>query len=146
MVRNLTTSGYGGKIYSLAFDSNSLNVTATTNGGSGPTWHSLSRHHPLLYSTTELSEPAGEVRAYRYDTQGHLERVNSGRVAAGPVHIALTRDGRRLFTANYTSGSLSELKVKEDGRIDESVPARNRFYKGTGPNKARQEAPHVHGW
>lgn len=150
MTRTLVASGYGGKIYTLAFDPTAsdrpLSVIATADGGKAPTWFSLSERHPILYTTDEFAEPDGEIRSFRYSAEGHLTPVNLGKVAEGPVHIALTRDGRRLFTANYTSGSLSELKLKEDGSIDESVPARTNKYKGTRPNKARQEAPHVHGW
>lgn len=150
MTATLLTSGYGGKIYSLAFDPSNkapaLVITSTTEGGAAPTWFTLAERHAVLYAGCEFAEPDGEVRVFRYDRKsGHLSPLNTGKVGQGPVHIALTSDGRRLFTANYTSGSLSELAVREDGTIDESVEAKTRRYKGSGPYTARQEAPHVHG-
>lgn len=150
MSRNLLTSGYGGKIYSLSFDPNknapALVIASTAEGGPASTWFSLSERHPIIYAGCEFAEPDGEVRSFRYDkASGRLSPLNTGKCGQGPVHIALSSDGRRLFTANYTDGSLSELALKEDGSIDVSVEAKTQRYSGSGPSKERQEAPHVHG-
>ncbi|BGP31241.1 hypothetical protein JCM10296v2_003005 [Rhodotorula toruloides] len=147
MSRTLLTSGYGGKIYTLSFDptSSSLRTTSTVSCGKAPTWLTLSGQHPIVYTGDEFSQPDGVLHAFRFDASGSLDSLPSAKVAEGPVHFCLSGDGKRLFTANYASGTLSVVGIKEDGTFDEEGKVETRAFKGTGPKKDRQEAPHVHG-
>ena len=57
-----------------------------------------------------------------------------------PCHLTLSPDGRHLYTANYSSGSISEFHLKE------GLPAgRPRIIRHTGSGiKPRQKSPHPH--
>ncbi|MGI5347141.1 lactonase family protein [Streptomyces sp. CA-250714] len=59
---------------------------------------------------------------------------------AGPTHLAATDS--TLYTANYTSGSVTALPLHADGRL--SSAAVTHQHHGRGPVGERQEGPHAH--
>ncbi|MBO8191868.1 lactonase family protein [Streptomyces oryzae] len=59
---------------------------------------------------------------------------------AGPTHLAVTRDA--LYTANYTSGSVTALPLRADGSL--GTRALTHQHHGRGPVAERQEGPHAH--
>ncbi|GJN89675.1 hypothetical protein Rhopal_002662-T1 [Rhodotorula paludigena] len=147
MVHTLLTSGYGNEVAALSFDpaAGSLTKTHTTQIANAPTWLTLSPTHDLAYTGAEFSEPDGVLTALAFDrATGAVREVSTATVGAGPVHFALSRDGTSLYSANYGSGSVSRVQLDADGTF---VPGSSESlsFKGTGPNKARQEAPHPHG-
>ncbi|WNF25665.1 lactonase family protein [Streptomyces sp. C11-1] len=60
--------------------------------------------------------------------------------AEAPTHLALASG--HLITANYGSGSVTALPVRADGTLG-AVSSVLR-HEGSGPDTARQEAPHAH--
>lgn len=76
-----------------------------------------------LYAASEVEK--GVVQAWSIAANGELKSLNqvaSG--GAGPVYLSLTPDGRHLLVANYVSGSIAVLPVKEDGSLGEAVDVR----------------------
>lgn len=70
-----------------------------------------------------------------------LNQVDTGGVNG--VHLALDNSGRFLVVANYTSGGVSVLAVKEDGRLGEVVQVAP--LNGTpGPHRVEQASAHPH--
>ena len=62
---------------------------------------------------------------------------------AAPCHLATSRDGRWLATANYASGSVSLHPVLEDGSLGTRTDLAEHH--GTlGPRADRQDGPHAH--
>ena len=92
-----------------------------------------------LYGTT-LRGPGGVVVLNEIPFGGYIEEKT---VAAGgktPCHLTLSPDGRFLYTANYSSGSVSEFRLK-DG-LPVGLP---RIIRHTGRGvKPRQKSPHPH--
>lgn len=92
-----------------------------------------------LYGTT-LRGSGGVVVLDTMPFGGYIE-VKS--VAAGgktPCHLTLSPDGKFLYTANYSSGSVSEFRL-EDG-LPSNFP---RIIRHTGRGaKPRQKSPHPH--
>ena len=92
-----------------------------------------------LYGTT-LRGAGGVVVLDEVPFGGWIEAKS---VAAGgktPCHLTLSPDGAFLYTANYSSGSVSEF------RLENGLPAgRPRIirHRGHGP-KPRQKSPHPH--
>lgn len=144
----LITSGYGGDVDVLQFDASARSLTkeSTTTVPDAPTWSTLSHTRPVVYVGAEFAEPDGLLHAFSYDAQGgKLNPLgDTAKVGAGPVHIALSPDGRRLYTANYSGGSVSTVELDAEGKFV-AGSEQTQAFKGTGPNKERQEAPHVHG-
>lgn len=93
-----------------------------------------------LYAASEVEK--GVVQAWRIAASGELSELNqvaSG--GAGPVYLSLTPDGRHLLVANYVSGSIAVLPVKEDGSLGEAVDA----HQDQGPAGTARPAAAVEG-
>ena len=93
-----------------------------------------------LYAASEVEK--GVVQAWRIGSNGELRELNqvaSG--GAGPVYLSLTPDGRHLLVANYVSGSIAVLPVKEDGNLGEAVDV----HQDQGPAGAERPAAAVEG-
>ena len=58
-----------------------------------------------------------------------------------PCFVTLAPDRRHLYTANYSSGDLSEIPLDNDGKI--AGEARTIRHTGRGPTP-RQKSPHPH--
>ena len=70
-----------------------------------------------------------------------LNQADTGGVNG--VHLALDGSGRFLVVANYTSGSVSVLPVREDGRLGEVIQVVP--LPGTpGPHRVEQASAHPH--
>ncbi len=107
--------------------------------------------HPsgrFLYAIGELSgskgKQAGAVRAFSIELEsGKLRLLNqqpSG--GAGPCHLAVDKSGRCVLVANYGSGSIAALPLREDGRL--SPPSATIQHQGSSVNPQRQAGPHAH--
>lgn len=93
-----------------------------------------------LYAASEVEK--GVVQAWRIGSNGELRELNqvaSG--GAGPVYLSLTPDGRHLLVANYVSGSIAVLPVKEDGNLGEAVDV----HQDQGPAGAERPVAAVEG-
>ncbi|MDI9471064.1 MAG: beta-propeller fold lactonase family protein [Bacillota bacterium] len=74
----------------------------------------------------------------RSDSDDPLAAVEIG--AGGPCHLAVHENW--VFTANYGSGSISCLRLTDDGRQARLVAVIQ--HSGSSTNKGRQEGPHTH--
>ncbi|MBC8064727.1 MAG: lactonase family protein [Chlorobia bacterium] len=93
-----------------------------------------------LYAVNEYSE--GEASAFAIEPTG-LRKLNTVKFdGRGPCHISMDAGGRWLFISAYGGGTMSILPIKADGSIGEATE--NFKNQGMGPNKGRQEAPHMH--
>ncbi len=105
-----------------------------------PSYLVLHPNRKFLYAVNEYSD--GEAVAFAVE-EGGLRRLNSVKFdGRGPCHISIDETGKWLFVSAYGGGTLNALPIQDDGRIGEVTG----FFKnqGTGPNKSRQEAPHMH--
>ncbi|MFF1556655.1 lactonase family protein [Streptomyces sp. NPDC058279] len=135
------TSGGGRGITTAAVDpaTGALTPLAVTETAENPSCLTLDRDTGVLYAVSEAED--GGVAAYRTGADGltaHGPLVPVG--ASGPTHLSLA--GRRLLTANYTSGSVSSLPLDPEG-IPSGPPA-VVAHQGSGPDTERQEGPHAH--
>jgi 6-phosphogluconolactonase len=82
-----------------------------------------------------------KVYAYKIEKDGALTLLNSQKIDGDyACHLAIIKD--RLVLANYVSGNLLSFPIKNDGSL---APCSQEIkHKGTGPNKDRQEASHLH--
>ena len=103
-----------------------------------------------LYAVNEVEDYAqadggkgGSVTAFRRDAaSGKLAEQNivpSG--GSGPCYITVNRAGRAAFVANYNNGTLSSFRITPKGL---EGPVTVFASHGSGPNKERQKAPHLH--
>ncbi|OPJ57308.1 lactonase family protein [Clostridium oryzae] len=101
-----------------------------------------------LYSVMELQDydgiPGGAVSAFKIDHEtGKLDLINSKPTyGKDPCHLTLSSNGKYLFVSNYSSGSLTVFRMEKNGSIGDRINFIQ--HTGSGPNKDRQEAAHVH--
>lgn len=143
--------GAGSKgIYRARLDqtTGALGATTLATELTNPSFVAVSRDHRFLYAVSEVAvadatgEKSGFVSAYSIGTDGGLtalNRVSSG--GADPCHITVSRSGRTVAVANYSSGSTIAVGVNADGSLGKATIDR---HVGHGPNTQRQEAPHAH--
>lgn len=98
----------------------------------------------LIYTVSEMDGDAAAVSAWTTVAGTPrlrlLNRVSSG--GDSPTHLSVSPDGRSVVVANYGGGSTSSFHVLADGSLSQAV-SHVQFH-GSGPYKARQEAPHAH--
>jgi 6-phosphogluconolactonase len=148
MIVGTYTGGKSEGIYVYKFnskDGTSTEVSHTTT--SNPSYVTVSPNKKFVYAVSENANNGngGEVYAYSFDKgTGTLTFVNKQFTGGDhPCYVDIDKTGKWLFTANYSSGTLSVLPVNADGSIGEAT-TRIEDHETTGPNKERQEKPHVH--
>lgn len=128
-------------------------VTAAVAPGSGaltqlgaldalpdPSWLALSPDGRTLYAVSETAE--GAVAAFHVTGDGPRPAGREVPVdGSGPTHLSLFAG--HLLTANYGSGSVSAVPLREDGTLARSVSGVLR-HSGSGPHPQRQQGPHAH--
>jgi 6-phosphogluconolactonase len=113
-----------------------------------PAFLTLSRDGNFLYSVSETASTgtakSGAVSAFAVDAGTGALRFLNRQLSNGtsPCHLCLGLDGKALFTANYSSGTVTMLPVLADGHLGE--PCGSIQHRGRGPNASRQEGPHAH--
>ncbi|MFZ2609524.1 MAG: lactonase family protein, partial [Raoultella planticola] len=100
----------------------------------------VSRDGKTLYAASEVEK--GVVQAWRIEANGELTDLNQvSSLGAGPVYLSLTPDGRHLLVANYVSGTVAVLPIKDDGSLGEAVDS----HQDQGPAGAERPAAAVEG-
>lgn len=131
-------------VYYVSIDKKTLLSTIISHSDKidNPSFLDISKDRKHIYTVCETD--GGSVQALSFNQSTgefkHSNIVNSG--GAHPCHITLDKTGKWIFTGNYTGGSLGVLPVKTDGTAGQPTQIIQHY--GTGPNKNRQEKPHVH--
>lgn len=124
----------------------SLKEVFSFNGVSNPSYLALSEDGTVLYSVMEdmtyEGRPGGGVASFWIAGDGVTLLGSEGTGGAAPCHLLC--DGKRgcLYAANYMGGSVAMFRLNPDGSIGELCDIKQ--HTGCGPNKERQEGPHVH--
>ncbi len=107
--------------------------------------HPDGRH---LYAVSEIfnfeGKRSGAASAYEVDPHtGSLTLLNKvSTVGVGPCYVTVDKSGRDALVANYGSGSVAVLPIKQDGSLAEASAFIQ--HTGSGANPQRQKAPHAH--
>lgn len=130
-------------VYTLRFDLETGAIKQLHAGPKvdSPSFLATSHDGSFLYAVNETT--SGEVTSFMIDkTDGSLS-IQSSQKSLGvhPCHISLDKSGMHALVANYSSGTVTSLPINRDGSL---APGTSVQQKGTGPNKARQEAAHAH--
>src|SRR5687768_17892363 len=144
------TSGKSEGIYVFEFDPNTgdHNLLSTVKA-SNPSYLAVAPNQKMVYAVTEDAEvtksgTGGGVSAFSFDkSTGKLTPVNE-QFSGGkhPCYVAIDKTAKWVFAGNYSSGNVGVFQVKPDGSIDTVKQVVQ--HSGSGPDKNRQEAPHVH--
>ena len=112
-----------------------------------PFFLALSPDHRFLYSIHARKFGGAEhehVAAYAIDGRsGRLKLLNrQSALGSAACYLEVDATGRTVLVANYSSGSVAALPVREDGSLGEA----SSFFQhaGASVDPARQKGPHAH--
>jgi 6-phosphogluconolactonase len=107
-----------------------------------PSYQAVDKKGNFIYSVNESDE--GKISAFRYDRRnGSLLLVNQqSNNGSAPCYVSIDKTGKWLFAGNYSSGNLTVHPIRPDGSIGSIQQVVQ--HSGSGPNKNRQQSPHVH--
>jgi 6-phosphogluconolactonase len=139
------TTGESQGLYRFIADSDSGNIESITLAAKidNPTYLSISKNNENLYSVTKLGDSGG-VAAYEITAStGELKSLNY-QISAGkpPCHVSMDEKCNYVFSSNYHKGTLEVFPLNKHRSI--APPLFSVTHEGTGPNKERQDKPHVH--
>ncbi len=137
------TSPDGSKgIYRAQLNTTTGEISAPTLAAetSSPSFVALHPNGKFLYSVDESSKGAASAFAIEGNS---LRLLNTEKFdGVNPCHLTVDPSGKNLLTAAYTGGTLVSLPIKADGSLGMFTSLfQNR---GSGPDKSRQEKPHMH--
>ncbi len=136
-------------IYDLDPATGELTYAATVSGPGtvNPSFLTLAPNKSYLYVVNEITGgkgPHGIVSAFAIDpVTRHLRYLNQQSThGLAPCYASIEPQGRYCLVANYETGSVCILPIREDGRLGEATDTVQ--FSGSGPNPERQEGPHAH--
>ena len=136
-------------IYELDPTSGQLTYAATVTGAgtTNPSYLTVGPDGKYLYAVNEISGdagPHGTVSAFAIDpATHHLSYLNQQSThGLAPCHVSIEPEGRYCLVANYETGSISVLPIREGGALGEATDVVQ--FSGSGADPARQAGPHAH--
>jgi 6-phosphogluconolactonase len=144
----LEGKGKGIYVYRLDVSSGSMEPCGLIEGVQNPSYLAFDPSHRFLYAVNELKEfegaPTGAVSALSVDSgSGRLEFLNSKPThGTDPCHLTVDKMGRHVLVANFLSGSVCVLSIREDGFLGDATDVIQ--HRGSSADPVRQSSPHAH--
>ena len=130
-------------IYAFRYKSNNHKLTSLGLAApiASPSFVTFSPNGRYLYSVSAVTE--GSVTAFRIDFEsGKLIPINTvSSHGGGPCHLLVDHSGRSLFVANFRTGSVASMRIRQDGGLSEPVS----FFgpEGHSADPVKQAGPHA---
>ncbi|MFB0908657.1 MAG: lactonase family protein [Spirosomataceae bacterium] len=141
LVGTYTKEGSEG-IYTFTFDKGTGECVPidTVASGPDPSFLEVAPNKKFVYAVNETN--GGSVESFAF-SEGKLTSLNMASSGGPhPCHVEIDKTGKWCIAGNYTGGSLAILPINDDGTLSE--PTQVIQHTGSGPNKDRQNEPHVH--
>ena len=135
-------------VYRMDGSSGALERAADAVVIDDPSFVTIDPQRRYLYAVSESSEvadtPSGVVSAFSIDSKTggltSLGRQSTG--GEGPCHLTVDATGKSLLVANYGSGSVCVLPIRDDGRLGQATDFVQ--HQGSSADPRRQTGPHAH--
>lgn len=122
-----------------------LRITRSFFSGPNPSYLLYNKKQGLLYGINETgdADSGGLVSTLKVGQEGFLTLQHQQKIPGwGSCQGVLHPGGGYLFTADYSSGSISRVDLDPQGQpVKASLLVQHR---GSGSDPERQEAPHIH--
>jgi 6-phosphogluconolactonase len=144
----LQGKGEGIYVYRLNQTSGDLEFVSKTTGITNPSYLAFDTTQKFLYAVNELKtfegNPTGTVSAFTVDAAtGGLAFLNRQLThGTDPCHVLVDDRRKHVFVANFMSGSVCVLPVRDDGSLGEASDFIQ--HQGSSIDPARQKGPHAH--
>ncbi|NLT70789.1 MAG: lactonase family protein [Verrucomicrobiaceae bacterium] len=134
--------------FRLSLEDGSLSPLARTGGIQNPFFLAVSPDQRFLYTVhTEAfgGEENEEVAAYAIEpASGALTLLNrQSAQGTATCYLEVDHSGKALLLANYSSGSVAALPIREDGSLGE-ITSFTQHEGGSQVDPKRQSGPHAH--
>lgn len=140
-----TNLSYPIKLCELNIENTSISILDSFAGSIASSYICFSPDENFLFAGSRPSgDENGQINSYSKDKNTlQLKLQNSqDSKGIGPAHLSVHPNGKTVFAANYSSGTVASLPIDENGKVD---PANSFFeHEGTGPVESRQTSPHAH--
>lgn len=144
----LRGKGKGIHILRMGEKTGALEMVGVMDGVVNPSYLTLDHSGKFLYAVNELKSyqdsPTGTVSAFAVDERtGGLRLLNIQPTGGtDPCHVTVDAERKHLFVANFMSGSVCVLRVREDGSLGEVSDFIQ--HQGASIDPVRQTGPHAH--
>lgn len=133
--------------YQLDLATGQLNQLHKTKDVEHPFFLAVSPDNKFLYSIHAKNFGGKEheqIAAYKLvGRSGRLELLNrQSALGTAACYLDVDATGRTVVVANYSTGSVASLPVREDGSLGEATSFIQ--HEGASVNPTRQTAPHAH--
>lgn len=132
-------------IYVYKFNTNTGEMKKISSAFTeNPSYVAFSKDKKYVYAVNESGRGKGGVTAFSFDqSTGKLTKLNQQPSHGdGPCYVAVDNSNKWVAIANYSGGSFAIYPIQSDGSLGEA--AQTFQHEGSGPDKERQEKPHVH--
>jgi 6-phosphogluconolactonase len=145
-----TLAGMGAGIYLFTLDiaSGALEALGAVEGVRNPSYLAFDPSHRFMYAVNELKEfegaASGAVSAFAVDPDsGSLAFLNQKPShGTDPCHLTVDPAGTHVLVANFMSGSVCVLPIREDGSLGDATEVIQ--HQGSSVDPVRQAGPHAH--
>jgi 6-phosphogluconolactonase len=142
--------GQGKGIYRFSLDAEAgaLEPAGITEGVRNASYLAFDPRRRFLYCVNEFKEfegkASGAVSAFAIDPDtGALAFLNmKASHGTDPCHLVVDATGGFLLVANFASGSVCVLPIKDDGSLEEASQVIQ--HRGSSVDPKRQAGPHAH--
>ncbi len=124
---------------------NKITVNEVVLGSENPSFVVGNKNHTLIFASEEIGgEKGGKVTSYALNAKAKKYEKIGHSFTEGEHTCVITLDKSEafLFAGNYSGGNIAVFSVDEKGKISEVKQVIQHF--GSGPNRDRQEKPHIH--
>jgi len=136
------TKGTSEGIYIYDFDSKTAETKqlGVIKNIANPSYVALSKNNDAIYSVSEVGANSAAA-AFKFNPKTNEGTLINKEATKGADPCFVLTDGKHVFTANYSGGSISVYGIKADGAL---TPVKQLVqHTGSGPDK-RQASAHVH--
>ena len=144
----LQGKGEGIYVYRMDESSGAMELVRVVAGVTNPSYLAFDSTQRFLYAVNELKtyedQPTGTVSAFAVDPKtGDLAFLNKQLThGTDPCHVLVDKKRTHVFVANFMSGSICVLPVREDGSLGQASDFIQHH--GSSIDPARQKGPHAH--
>ena len=126
---------------SLDTETGELKLLGLAGEAKNPSFLAVHPNGKFLYAAFE--QDRGAVGAFAVEKDGSLRHLNDeSSKGSGNCFVTVDAGGRNVLAANYGSGSVASLPVREDGSL--APASASAQHTGHGANASRQKEPHAH--
>lgn len=148
LVTGTYTTGKSEGIYVYQFNSADGSAKMISHiKTSNPSFVAVSPNEAFVYAVREDAAnngKGGAIAAFSFNKQtGMLSFINQQSTGGNhPCYVSVDKTGSWVVAGNYSSGSVTVFPVQVNGSLGAATTIIQ--HEGSGPNKARQNSPHVH--